>query len=200
MSLFDRVCDLSPSERERELNEACSDNPELRRHVEALLRADVSQDLLITEVDSSRNLAGLATEMIQEFADADALPERIGNYQVVRKIGAGGMGVIYEAQQESPRRGVAIKVLKPGMISRELMKRFQHEAEVLGQLQHTGIAQIFEAGLSDTPLGKQPFFVMELIDGEALDKYANKRRCVSLYTQILTSRSDTFSLSPPTVI
>ncbi|MBK8270867.1 MAG: serine/threonine protein kinase [Planctomycetes bacterium] len=67
---------------------------------------------------------------------------------------------------------VALKVLRPGQIDRSMLKRFQHEAHVLGQLQHSGIAQIFEAGIADTPLGKQPYLVMELIEGEPLDRAA----------------------------
>ena len=89
-------------------------------------------------------------------------------YRVVRLIGEGGMGVVYEAEQDDPRRRVALKVIRPGLASRELLQRFRHEAQVLGQLQHAGIAQIHEAGTADTGEGGRPFFAMELIDGRPL--------------------------------
>ncbi|MEM8713517.1 MAG: WD40 repeat domain-containing serine/threonine protein kinase, partial [Planctomycetota bacterium] len=82
------------------------------------------------------------------------------------------MGVVYRAVQESPRRTVAIKVLREGHASPERLRRFRQEAELLGRLQHPGIAQIFEAGTEDLGSGEQPYFAMELVDGESLTAYA----------------------------
>src|SRR5262245_58067581 len=73
-------------------------------------------------------------------------PTTIGRYKIVRLIGEGGMGAVYEAEQDQPRRTVALKVIKPGMASPALLKRFEQEAQALGRLQHPGIAQIYEAG------------------------------------------------------
>ena len=78
------------------------------------------------------------------------------------------MGVVYEAEQDRPRRTVALKVIKPGFASPNLLRRFELEAEALGRLQHPGIAQIFEAGMADTGYGLQPYFAMEFIGGEPL--------------------------------
>src|SRR5262245_49241113 len=78
------------------------------------------------------------------------------------------MGTVYEAQQENPRRVVALKMIRPGLVSTRLLARFRHEAQVLGRLRHPGIAQIYEAGTHDG----QPFFVMELVHGPPLLKYA----------------------------
>ncbi len=78
------------------------------------------------------------------------------------------MGTVYEAEQDNPRRTVALKVIRPGVISPEVVKRFHHEAQILGRLQHVGIAQVHEAGLDEKG---QPFFAMEFIDGMPLDDY-----------------------------
>ena len=98
--------------------------------------------------------------------------ERLGHYRIVRKIAEGGMGAVYEAEQENPRRTVALKVIRAGFTSDELLRRFQHEAQILGRLHHPGIAQVFEAGTATTPTGSQPFFAMELVEGRPLTEYA----------------------------
>ncbi len=86
------------------------------------------------------------------------------------------MGVVYRAEQETPRRVVALKLIKAGRASAAALARFAHEAQVLGRLQHPGIAQIFEGGTADTGFGPQPFFALELIDGVSLTEYADANR------------------------
>ncbi len=93
------------------------------------------------------------------------LPGKIGHYRLIRELGRGGMGSVYEAEQDKPRRIVALKVIRPGLMSRDLIRRFELETNVLGRLQHVGIAQIYEAGTADAGHGPQPFFAMELITG-----------------------------------
>src|SRR5580765_8466101 len=92
-------------------------------------------------------------------------PAVIGRYRILRLIGEGGMGAVYEAEQDHPRRTVALKIIKSGMASPELLRRFEQESQALGRLQHPGIAQIYEAGTVDTGFGPQPYFAMELIRG-----------------------------------
>jgi non-specific serine/threonine protein kinase/serine/threonine-protein kinase len=104
-----------------------------------------------------------------------ALPASIGRYRIVRLIGEGGMGAVYEAEQDQPRRTVALKVIKPGLASPELLRRFAQDAQALGRLQHPGIAQIYDAGTADTGYGSQPYFAMEFIRGAALRDYADGR-------------------------
>lgn len=101
---------------------------------------------------------------------------RIGSYELVEILGQGGMGVVYRAVQDNPRRPVALKVIRPGIFSPEMLRRFQHEAQILGGLQHPGIAQIYEAATAEAVGGVQPFFAMELIVGLPLIAYANARR------------------------
>ena len=103
------------------------------------------------------------------------LPQRIGHYRIVGKLGEGGMGIVYEAEQEQPHRTVALKVIRAGLALPHLLKRFDREAEILGRLQHPGIAQIYEAGLTEDG---QPFFAMELIRGESLDRYARRHASI----------------------
>ena len=96
----------------------------------------------------------------------------IGRYKVVRVLGEGGMGTVFLAEQDKPTRLVALKVIRPGVASANLLRRFEHEAQVLGRLQHPGIAQIYEAGTADTGEGAQPYFVMEYVRGRSLVEYA----------------------------
>ncbi len=96
----------------------------------------------------------------------------IGRYKVVRVLGEGGMGSVFLAEQDKPTRLVALKVIRPGVASANLLRRFEHEAQVLGRLQHPGIAQIYEAGTADTGEGAQPYFVMEYVRGRSLLEYA----------------------------
>src|SRR5262245_11150900 len=96
---------------------------------------------------------------------------QIARYRVLRLIGEGGMGAVYEAEQDHPRRIVALKIIKPGLSSAVLLRRFEAESQALGRLQHPGIAQIYEAGTADTGFGPQPYFAMELIRGKTLKEY-----------------------------
>jgi WD40 repeat protein/predicted Ser/Thr protein kinase len=98
-------------------------------------------------------------------------PPAIARYRVVRVLGEGGMGTVYEAEQDNPRRAVALKVIRPGLVSPELLRRFAREAQILGLLHHPGIAQIYEAAVAEDG---QPFFAMEFIRGVPLDEYARR--------------------------
>ena len=105
-------------------------------------------------------------------ADSHQLPAAIGRYRILRLLGEGGMGAVYEAEQEQPRRTVALKVIKTTWASSELLRRFEQESQALGRLHHPGIAQVYEAGTADSGFGVQPFFAMELIHGKPLCEYA----------------------------
>lgn len=96
----------------------------------------------------------------------------LGRYRIEGILGAGGMGVVYRARQDRPAREVALKVIGPGLASARSIRRFELEAEVLGRLQHPGIAQIYEAGTADAGFGPTPFFAMELVRGVSLTRYA----------------------------
>ncbi|MEO0482106.1 MAG: tetratricopeptide repeat protein [Planctomycetota bacterium] len=96
---------------------------------------------------------------------------QIGRYRLISVVGVGGMGIVYRAEQKSPSRVVALKLIRPGLVSPSLLRRFEHEAEVLGRLQHPGIAAIYEAGAAQTPAGLTPYFAMEFVRGRELADY-----------------------------
>src|SRR5262245_8056015 len=98
--------------------------------------------------------------------------ERIGPFRILAVLGRGGMGVVYEAEQESPHRRVAVKVLRPGTLSRARTARFRYEAELLGRLQHPGIAQVFAAGAEESEGTSRPWIAMELVRGVPLHEHA----------------------------
>src|SRR5262245_38896606 len=93
------------------------------------------------------------------------LPERIGRYRILRLLGEGGMGAVFEAEQEQPRRTVALKVIRTGVLTAQGLQRFDRESQARARLHHPGIAQVYEAGAADYGWGAQPYFAMEFIEG-----------------------------------
>jgi serine/threonine protein kinase/Tfp pilus assembly protein PilF len=168
IALFEQVRDLEPAERQARLAETCAGDSGLRRDVEALLAHDAKPLAVLADAEGGGAKA-LAAEMAR--SDRSQLPAQIGRYRIVGLIGEGGMGTVYEAQQEHPQRSVAVKVLRAGFGSSEMRRRFAYEAQVLGRLQHPGIAQIIEAGAADVGWGEQPYLVMERVHGEPLDEF-----------------------------
>ncbi len=168
--------DLGKDARQRFLDEKCGSDNSLLLEVEELLSLqddDDSTDLFAErEIDAARDaLEGIAAKEI----GGDAwLPEKIGRYRIQSRIGAGGMGVVYKAIQESPHRPVAIKLMHPMHATQERIQRFRVETELLGRLKHPNIAQIYEAGLYDIGSGSQPFFAMELVDGYDIRSYCDQ--------------------------
>ena len=155
------------------LSEACGADEELRSEVEALLNQPLCDALTASpdEVLSAVQPSGAFAATRGRFQ-----PANIGHYRVLRLLGEGGMGAVYEAEQENPRRIVALKVIKPSLVGPELLRRFEHEARALGRLQHPGIAQIYEAGTAETGFGPQPYFAMEFIRGMSLLEYAGQQQ------------------------
>lgn len=165
--LFQAVCDLPPEERPRRLIELAPGDVSLRSEVLALLEADA-------RARSTESLSPDAVhrEISRAIASGQEDPEELAGYRVLSRLGTGGMGVVYEARQRSPQRLVALKVLRPGFATPDLIRRFEFEAEALARLRHPGIAQIYEAGVAETPAGPRPFFAMELVRGRPLDGWA----------------------------
>ena len=119
----------------------------------------------------------------------DSVPAQIGTYRIIREIGRGGMGAVYEALQAQPQRRVALKLIRADQMSDELLRRFSVEVQALGRLGHVGIARIYEGGTTVTEAGSQPYFVMELVDGLPLDEYVatqhiGVRQCVRLMATV----------------
>src|ERR1051326_8623374 len=148
-------------ERDAFLDDACADDEDLRRQVDSLLAQHVSRD-------------GVIERVAEDAGSSRPVPTTIGRYRVRRLIGEGGMGAVYEAEQDQPRRTVALKVLKSAWAAPDLLRRFARESEVLGRLQHPNIAQVYEAGRAQTDLGPQPYFAMEFIRGVSLLAHADQ--------------------------
>jgi len=167
-AIFDAVVDLPPAERAAELARACGADAALRAEVEALVAADGAPATLL-----DRPAGEFGAAVLDEIAADRFVGMRIGNYRIVRKLGEGGMGIVFEAEQETPRRLVALKVIRGGaFVDDARIRLFQREAQSLGLLKHPSIAAIYEAGHTDDG---QHFFAMEHVHGVALDAYLRDR-------------------------
>ena len=151
-----------PEQRPAYLEQSCRDDERLKQRVKALLDAHGRADRVLLKPPSSSG-SSLAHALDIEFP-RDVAGTRIGHYTLSRRIAVGGMGIVYEAQQDNPRRSVALKVMKAGIATKSVMRRFEFETQVLGRLQHPNIAHIHDAGVHDGELGPVPYFAMELID------------------------------------
>ncbi len=103
-----------------------------------------------------------------------ALPQHFGPFTLVELLGEGGMGTVYLAEQARPRRRVALKLIRHGHLSPDLLERFRREAEFLGQLEHPGIARVFEAGEQDSGGARIPYLAMEYVEGEGLRRHCER--------------------------
>ncbi len=169
--IFERVLDAPLADRPAIIEEACGDSAELRAEVESLLEHESQTE------DGFLSSPVLPSRHPQTAPDAWAsrlLHTKIGRYTLVRQIAAGGMGYVFEAEQEQPARTVALKILRPGLSASSALARFRLEPEVLGRLRHPNIAQVFEAGVHEDERGAVPYFAMELIpDARPLIEYAD---------------------------
>jgi WD40 repeat protein/predicted Ser/Thr protein kinase len=165
-ALFQQAADLPPEQRAAFLDCQCDGDVDLRAAVEDLLRFDAKAQ------SAPGFLQSPAADVRATLPLSMAVPASFGRYRILRICGEGGMGVVYEAEQDNPRRTVALKVISPGLVSLEHAKRFGHEAQILARLQHPGIAQVYDAGLVEDG---RPFFAMEFIRGTPLDEHARNR-------------------------
>ena len=162
------------------VQQACGGDESLQQEVGSLLlQAEGDESFLeAPALEMAAKSLAMAATLVGDpgVSTARSFPDTIGRYRIVRVLGEGGMGVVYEAEQEQPRRSVALKVIKPGFATSERLWRFEHESKALGRLQHPGIAQIYEASTADAGFGRQPYFAMELIRGQSLLAYAETNR------------------------
>lgn len=165
------------------------DDDDAGEELALLLAFDRAPPLFLTEQALSR-LACVSDWFALSAVDLeDSIPEQIAGYPILSVLGTGGSGVVYRARQVNPPRDVALKVMRPGLVTASMRRRFEFEAELLARLQHPGIARVFAAGVTaDDPVG-QPYFVMELIEGTPLTTYARQRNLgvdgrLDLFTKI----------------
>jgi serine/threonine protein kinase len=155
--------------RQAYLDQACADDSALRARVEALLAAHDP-----AEESPAPPPAKVTIELEFDAPPDEALGVRIGHYKLIQKIGEGGCGVVYMAEQEEPvRRRVALKVIKLGMDTKQVVARFEVERQALAMMDHPGIARVFDGGVTDTG---RPYFVMELVKGIKLTDYCDENQ------------------------
>jgi len=153
-AIFHSMLSVPASERDAALTEACGERQELRARVQALLDAHL-------EAEAE---GGLGVPLDERGAS-------VGPYKLLQKIGEGGFGVVYMAEQTTPvRRRVAVKIIKPGMDSKQVIARFEAERQALALMDHPNIARVLDAG---TTAGGQPYFVMELVRGVPITRYCD---------------------------
>ncbi|MHC5002526.1 MAG: serine/threonine protein kinase [Planctomycetota bacterium] len=169
-SLFHRVRLLEPPDRAGFLDETCGEDLELRHEVESLLaHADCSTGHV--DLRPSGDEAGRT--IVDRGRVAEGPGTRIGPYKILQQIGEGGFGVVYMAEQEEPvRRKVALKIIKLGMDTKQVIARFEAERQALALMDHPGIARVLDAGATETG---RPYFVMELVKGIPITEYCDSR-------------------------
>jgi serine/threonine protein kinase/tetratricopeptide (TPR) repeat protein len=166
-SLFLAVLEIAdPVKRATYLDEACAGEPVLRSRVEHLLQAhEVASEFM------TRPAAALVAAEGEEGAISEGAGTSIGPYKLVEQIGEGGFGVVFMAEQLYPvRRPVALKVLKPGMDTRQVVARFEAERQALALMDHANIARVFDGGTTESG---RPYFVMELVHGVPITRYCD---------------------------
>ena len=164
--IFHQALARGPEERAAYLEQACSCDPALRAAVEALLRANVGATGFL-EQPAPALLATVDAPPVSEGPGAV-----IGSYKLLEQIGEGGFGVVFMAEQKQPlRRKVALKVLKPGMDTRQVVARFEAERQALALMDHPHIAHVFDGGA--TASGR-PYFVMELVRGVPITDFCDQ--------------------------
>lgn len=172
IELFANAAGLPEGERDAWLRNATVSKTIIAR-VRSMLDADTQQSVLDAPGSGLELIRGISAPQVN---NAELWPRLRGHYRVLRLLGEGGSGAVYEAEQASPRRLVALKALRSGPLSQRSLTRFRFEADVLGRLQHPGIAQIYEAGISDDASSEQAFIAMELVRGRPIIEYAEFNR------------------------
>ncbi len=164
-ALFSQALEFRPEERGAFLAGACGQDSALIARVHVLLDAHEATDGFLPEEPRKEPVAGLI---------AEKAGDRIGRYKLRERIGEGGCGVVYVAEQEEPvRRKVALKVIKLGMDTRNVVARFQAERQALALMDHPNIAQVHDAGATETG---RPYFVMELVRGIKITDYCDQQQ------------------------
>lgn len=161
--LFEAVRSLPKDECDEYLSKACGDDAELRKDIEELLAEHSRQSPLDTSTPGE-----LADLLASETTGDRDTPTKIDRYTIIEHIGEGGMGSVYEARQKNPDRSVALKVIKRGMDSKQVIARFEAERRAVAMMDHPNIAQVFDAGTTEDG---RPFFAMELVHGVSIIEY-----------------------------
>jgi eukaryotic-like serine/threonine-protein kinase len=169
--VFDVARDIaSTGERAAYLAKACGADAPLRQRIEQMLAADAAAGEFFKTQDAPSPTVIVAEASLSPSIEKAG--DRIGRYKLLQQIGEGGMGLVYMAEQDQPvRRSVALKIIKLGMDTREVVARFEAERQALAMMNHPHIAKVFDAGATDSG---RPYFVMELVRGIPITEYCDK--------------------------
>jgi len=174
-ALFEAAQQLQPNQRKTFLDLACADDPSLRQQLDELLSADAEADDFFQAgaPQLQINLTKLSGPLPpNETVGAELLGTLVGPYKLLQKIGEGGCGVVYMAEQEKPvRRRVALKVIKLGMDTKNVIARFEAERQALAMMDHPNIARVLDVGATESG---RPYFVMELVRGVKVTEYCDQ--------------------------
>ena len=170
--LFHAVAELETDEaRHAFLDDQCSDNAPLKQEVLGLFAHDRQ---LGSFMERKQEQAVMAMDMPSEDSFHESIDETIGPYKLREKLGVGGMGIVYVAEQTEPvHRKVALKIIKPGMDSKEVLARFEAERQALAMMSHPNIAKILDGG---TTKQGRPYFVMELVRGIPITEFSDQHK------------------------
>ncbi len=177
--ILDEALDKESAERDAFVREACGDDTDLRDHVLKMLEASGESDDFLEgsgRADLENALAHMASVVGDKESDEDDEDlQHAGPYRLIRKLGRGGMGQVYLAvrDDEAFKRYVAVKVIRRGMDTEDILKRFRVERQILAALTHPGIARLLDGGATDEGVS---YFVMEYVDGESITKYCDDNR------------------------
>src|SRR5215471_7712456 len=178
VAVFNVARRLPASERSAYLDEACFGDGLLRKRVEELLLANEEVGGFLQDATPGalrRDEASLPPTLLStDMFPVEKAGDRIGRYKLLQQIGEGGCGVVYLADQEEPvRRRVALKVIKLGMDTKQVVARFEAERQALALMDHPNIAKVLDAGATATG---RPFFVMELVRGTRITDYCDENQ------------------------
>lgn len=174
-AVFAAALEQPAAGRDAFLERACGHDPELAREVRALLASDPLAEAALGE--SATAFAGPLVDVVMPDSGAGDASQsagvRLGPYRVIREIGRGGMGAVYLAERDDQQfeKRVAIKLVKRGMDTDEVLRRFRYERQILASLEHPNIARLYDGGVSDDG---RPYLVMEYIEGQAIDIYCDQ--------------------------
>src|ERR1043166_759722 len=168
-ALFRAAAELPPGPvRQAFLDQAC-DDPALRHRLEALLAAHEQPD---SSLDKAAPALSPTLKLELPDVEDEAVGETIDRYKLLEKVGEGGCGVVYVAEQTEPvRRRVALKVIKLGMDTKAVVSRFEAERQALAIMDHPNIAKVLDAGSTDAG---RPYFIMELVRGIRITEYCDQ--------------------------
>ena len=164
-AIFADALDLDRNDREQYVREAAAQDDEIVAEVMSLLAAHDSADSM---------LDGVVMDAIRQELPDDLIGKKVGSFRVVSQIGTGGMGAVYLAERDGDfDQQVALKVLRPGMDTSQVLARFAVERQILARLDHPNIARLYDGGYTDDGI---PYFAMEYVEGEPIDEYCDRRQ------------------------